>query len=252
MKNLVTLVALVVIAFCIHKFHNENVKEAAEKAAAEARADALRSIPKKVKPAPRQAVAISKMIEPWYLSLFSDLNRNKPEDLVPPLTIAKERVLDSKSMVEREKHPIYDMGVKVLSSMIDAAEERTKAIEAMMQAAANDKSSLDSENTISASKSFFAQSTMRRWEDEKRRRKVAIDQLFAQLRSAERVWNSTIGKDAVADSYDLAGLVPVLVSVDNKIVGGSSLEKGAYNQTRTMYPWRRTYYDQYSGTQYYR
>ena len=73
-----------------------------------------------------------------------------------------------------------------------------------------------------------------------------------QLRLAERQWNSTAGKDASTDSYDLSGLQPVMVTVDASVAVGSSLERGAYNQTRTMYPWRRTYYDRYSGQPYYR
>src|SRR5688572_27524818 len=137
MKNLVTVAAVGVLAFCIYKYKTDSAKEAPKTELEE------KLGPKKMKPGPKQAVAISTMIEPWYVNLFSELNLKKPEDLVPPLTIGKDQLVKSKPLVEPQKHQVYDLGITVLSRMIDTAEERTKALEAMVQAAANDKSSLD-------------------------------------------------------------------------------------------------------------
>jgi hypothetical protein len=257
MKNLVMLVALAVIGACIWTYHNDKVKEetARVKAVAVAEAQAeLRTAKeqfrkqKAAKPAPMQAVAISRMLERWYFVLFADLNQAAPEDLVPPLTVARERLLDSKALVEPGKQPIYDAAVNVLARMILVAEERTKALESLLASDADPRSTLDSKNTTVASRTFFASSATRKWDMTRKQAKPAVDQVFAQLRAGERAWNEKAGPDAPVDSYDLGSLAPVMV-VASGPQAANSLEKGAYGYSR---PWRRAYYNQYGGTYNYR
>jgi hypothetical protein len=267
MKNLVTLVALAVIGLCIWKYHSDQVKAASQRAKAETLAESKAEIrktkaeltkkfnseldqirAKAMKPAPMQAVAISRMLENWYTALFSNLNQSSPQDLVPPLTVARERLLDSKALVEPAKHGIYDAAVNLLNRMIAIAEERTNALETIATTEANPRSSLDSKHTVVASRTFFSTSALRRWDEVRKQTKPPLDQLFTSLRNLERAWNQKAGPDAPVDSYDLGSLAPVLVTAETP-VSTSSLQKGAYGQNR---PWRRGYYSRYGGIYTYR
>jgi hypothetical protein len=267
MKNLVMLVALAVIGACIWTYHSDKVKEETARAKAAAVAESQAELkktrddlrkkynaelektripvvqPPPVQPAPMQAVAISRMLEHWYFELFSDLNQATPADLVPPLTIARERLLDSKALVEPAKRPIYDAGVNVLSRMILVAEERTKALETLLSTEADPRTALDSKHTAVASRTFFASSATRKWDVTRKQAKPAIDQVFAQLRAGERAWNQKAGPDAAVDSYDLGSLTPVMIAPSGAQTS-NSLGKGAYGESR---PWRRPYYIRYNG-----
>jgi hypothetical protein len=247
MKNLATLVAIAVIAFCVYKYRTDKAGGAAKPALVEGAEDSEFQAGGKANPAPGQGVAIARALDPFYKRLFADLDRKKAEDLVPPLTVTRERLAAGKAAVEPAKHGVYDLGILLTARMIDTAEERTKALEAVLQAAANEKSSLDSKGTLAASKAFLAEATARRWEDEKRRRKVVIDQLMERLRAAETQWNAGLAEGAPTDNYDIARLDPVFVSVETKVVGASALDQSKHNQTRTMYPWRRAYYQKYGS-----
>jgi hypothetical protein len=267
MKNLVMLVALAVIGLCIWKYHSDSVKKAANlatvKAVEESRLELRKTKAdlkqkytselekiraKSMKPAPMQAVAISRMLEDWYTALFSNLNQTAPQDLVPPLTVARERLLDSKALVEPAKQPIYDTAVNLLNRMIAVAEERTRGLESLTSAEANPRGSLDSKQSVVGSRTFFANSAMRKWEETRKQTKPSVDQLYTALRNQERVWNQKAGPDAAVDSYDLGSLAPVLITAETP-ASSSSLNQGTYGQSR---PWRRTYYTRYSGAYNYR
>lgn len=247
MKQLVTLLAAVALGFLAYKHHTEQVRLAAEKAAAQAAAAARRSMQSKATPTPRPlalpAIAISRVVEPFYSSLFAPLDLAQPADLVPPLEITKERILDMQTHAEPEKGVVYNKGIALLNAMISLAEERTKTLEAVIKAAGT-KGTLDAPHSTSSSTAFFTQTTLKRWEDEKKRQKPALDQLFVLLRTAERDWNKRVGRTATVESYDLPGYTPVLITTDQPIsTTANPLERGAYDQRRAVRPWRDRYYD---------
>ncbi|MHA3771358.1 hypothetical protein ACXR0O_07465 [Verrucomicrobiota bacterium sgz303538] len=255
MKEIVTLFAVGALVFAGYKLHTDQVKSAADQAAAAARSEALRegSRKKTSKPGPLDAVALSRVIEPLYKDLISPLDQNHPADLVPQLQITRERILDIQAHAEGEKKSVYAQSVTLIETMIAFAEERTKALESLIRAAKG-KSSLDSPTATSSSSAFFAQTSIKRWEDEKSRRKPALDQLFAQLRNTEREWNKRVGKDAAVERYDLPDNTPVYVNIDAPVTAPNPLERRAYDQRRTgtysnTYSWRRAYYDRYGYPQ---
>lgn len=243
MKEIVTLLAVGALVFAGYKLHTDQVKSAADQAAAAARSEALQT--KTSKSGVLNAVALSRAIEPLYKDLISPLDQTHPADLVPQLQITRERILDVQAHAEEEKRSVYAQGVTLIDAMIACAEERTKALESLVRAAKG-KSSLDSPTATSSSSAFFAQTSIKRWEDEKSRRKPALDQLFTQLRNTEREWNKRVGKDARVERYDLPDNTPVYVNIDAPVTAPNPLERRAYDQRQTgIYSWRRAYYDRY-------
>ena len=229
MKQLLAFVVLIAAAAWAYHMHRSTVKVPAPVAT----------------PSPR-AVAISRKLEPSYQALFSDLNRDSPADLVPPLEITRERILDKKTHVEPQKQPVYDAAAALVSAMIIVGEERTKALQELLKATAQSKASLETATTANRSSAFFAQGITRRWDDERKRRKPAVDQLFARLRDAERGWNQHVPPNARADSFDSVNVAQVDVTIDPATTEPrNALERGAYDQRRVVYPWRRSYYDRY-------
>jgi hypothetical protein len=250
MRHVLALTLLALAAFVLYRVHEERVRTVAEEVAAKAKAQALRSIKPAppAEPPPRGAVAISRVVEPHYAELFADLNQQQPTDLVPPLEITKERILDKKTHVEAAKQPVYTLGISVLDAMIAVGEERTRSTHALLQAAARGPGTLDAPRGSGFnSGSLFVQGVMKRWEEERRRRKVVVDQLLDRLRTAERDWNRQAGEHAPVDEYDLPAANPVLITAQ-PTTGQSQLERDAYDQRRVMYPWRRSYYDQYRSS----
>ena len=238
MKQLLVLLAIGCLAVGAYKIHSDRVKDAAELAAIEARAAQPRG----------QAVGLTKVIEPFYNELFSDLNQNDPADLVPPLETVRERILDKQTHAEAEKQPIYDLAIRLLTAMAAVGEERTKTLQSLLQAAQT-KASLEGQNSMTRSGAFFAQSVAKRWDDERRRRKPPLDQMFAQLRSAEREWNKRLGEDAKVENYKVPRRAPVYITAD-QVAPANPLDRNAYNQQRVVYPWRATYYSQYGYPTY--
>jgi hypothetical protein len=190
-------------------------------------------------------VAISAILEPWATKLWAKLETAKPEDLVPPFTVARERLVVAKTRVEPAKQPIYDQAIATLGAMIKAGEERTKVLEIQLQASKNAKGSLDSKNTAVGSKEFFAQTSQRRWEEAANQLRPQIAQGIAALRSAEQAWNAKLPPTAPVDSYDIDRLDKALITIDAKAVSTSSLDRAKFNETRTLYPWRSAYYQKY-------
>lgn len=237
MKQLVTLLAVAALGFLAYRHYTEQVRLAAEKAAAEARRSML---------PPR---ALSRVVEPFYGSLFAPLNLAQPADLVPPLEITKERILDMQTHAEPEKSIVYDKGIALLNGMISLAEERTKTLEAVLKAAGT-KGTLDAPHSTSSSTAFFTQSPLKRWEAEKRRQRPVLDQLFVRLRTAERDWSKRSGRPGMVESYDLPEYTPVLITVDQPVSATANpLARGAYDQRRAVRPGRERDYDAYGYPQ---
>jgi hypothetical protein len=76
-----------------------------------------------------------------------------------------------------------------------------------------------------------------------------VDQLFVQVRTAERDWNKHAGKNATVERYDLPPKTPVYVTLDQAPTAANPLEQRAYDQRRAVSPWRQTYYDRYGYPQ---
>jgi hypothetical protein len=248
MKNFLAILVVIAAAFALYYYHNQQVETAALEAAARARRDALNSIPRRTpEPAPPpivHAVAVSRGLESLYNEVFADLNRQQPVDLVPPLQMTREHILDAKVRADPGMQSVYDLGEKVTASMVDVAEERTKALQSLLEATVRPQAALDGKNATTTTNGFFAQTATRRWDDERRRRKANVDALMAALRNAERNWNQRLPADAPADSYDAPPHQQVLITVE-AAPRSNPLEREAYNQRRATYPWRTVYYDQY-------
>lgn len=249
MKELLAVVAVALSVLVIYTVHQDRVREAAKDAAVEAdaraRSEALKW--KRPTPPPKRptAVAISRVLEPKLLDLFSPLDQENAVDLVPPLQITKERILDKRQHVEAAKYTVYDSAVRAIDLMLAAAEERTGTLDAILRIAARAPSPLDGRNSGTSSNTFFLQTTVKRWESAKAPRKAAIDQAFGQLRSAEREWNKVVGESAQVEDYDVAALPPVIMKVEQPIAGSNPLERTAYDR-RASFTWRRSYYNQYN------
>jgi hypothetical protein len=258
MKQLLVFLAVGCLAVGVYKIHNDRVKAAAEIAAIEARSKAVAEAQAKAAKEAKarrdaeaaqrskvllEAVGLSRVIEPLYTELFSDLNQSQPADLVPPLEVTRERILDKKTHVEAEKQPAYDAAIRLLTAMAAVGEERTKTLQAMLQAA-QAKASLEGTNSMTRSGAFFAQGVVKRWDEERKRRKPALDQIFAQLRNAEREWNKRAGEHALVENYDLPALAPLYITTE-QVAASNPLDRRAYDQRRVIYPWRTIYYDRY-------
>lgn len=257
MREILAVLAVVLGILVIYTVHQDRVKKAADEAqaAAEAQALARSNALKRTTPTPAPdrptAVRISRLIESQMVDLIGPLDQRNPVDLVPPLQILKERVIDKKLHADKRKLPVYDQAVKTLDVMISIADERTTALDNVLRVAARPASTLDSGNSITSSNGFFLEGAIKRWESNRAQRKAVLDQAMAQLRTAERDWNKIAGENAFPEDYDFGSLPPVLVKVEAAEARPNPLERGAYNQRRQTFTWRRAYYDQYNpGSMY--
>ena len=191
-------------------------------------------------------VAVSGLIEPFYAELFSELNRDNPVDVVPSLTIVRERILDKQSGREADRQAVYSLAVKLIDGMIDAGEERTQALETLLRLAAQPRAALESDRTAS-SKQLFLDTQTRRSMESLKRRKPPLDPLFTQLRTAENNWNSRLSKSALTEQLGLSGLPPAIVTLDEGLTRQNPLEQKAYDQHRVTNSSRQRYYEQYGS-----
>lgn len=218
----------------------------------------LANLPAPATPTPRPkttpkpvvySIAVSRVIEPIYFDLFSDLNKDAPYDLVPKITVARERILDKESEAAADKKSVYTLAVKLLDGMVAAGDDRTEALEVLLKTAAQPRAALETERTVNSSNQHFLASQLRRGTEGLKKRKPALDALFAQLRNAERDWNSRLPKNALPENYDMGNVPSALISVEAD-ARQNPLEQKAYDQRRSVYPWRRAYYDQYGYPRY--
>src|SRR5436190_349589 len=145
MKQVFALSLIIIVAVATYKIHQNRVDTAAAEAAALARQDAQDDLAKarareealrtrlNTTPPPRtlHAVNVARLLEPLYLEAFSELNTKSPADLVIPLQVTRERILDSKGRVDKDEQPIYEAASDFVAAMADIAEERTKMLESM-------------------------------------------------------------------------------------------------------------------------
>jgi hypothetical protein len=125
--------------------------------------------------------------------------------------------------------------------MMEIAEERTAALHAMLRAQ-KAKGALDANTGLTSTREFFAQGAARRWEEQKRSLKARADQVYAQLRNAERDWNVGATPGAPSDSFERPGIPPVYDTSEPETEARNALERGAYNYKR-RYIWRTSYYN---------
>ena len=176
----------------------------------------------------KQAVAPSHVIEPFYGELFGPLSAVQPSDLVPPLKLLKERILAKQASAEPEKRALYDKTIALLNGMIPLAQERTKALEAVVKGAKT-KASLDSPYAPTSTTAFFARTTSQQWEQLKARQKPILDQMLIQLRTAENELNKRVGPKAEVEGYNLPEYTPVAVTVGTPASGGASAQRSSSN-----------------------
>lgn len=239
-NGLLVIVCLGLLALCGYKVYQDRLER-----------ERLANMPPPPKPRPatpapprEQTITVSRVIEPLYVDLFSDLNKDNPVDLVPQMTIARERILDKQAAAAKDKQAVYDLGTKLLDGMISAAEERTQALEALLKAASQPRAALDGGQSMTSSHQHFVAAHLRRGTESLKRRKNPLDTHFAQLRTAEREWNTRLPKNSPQEAYDMANIPPAIITVDVE-ARQNPLEQKAYDQRRAVYPWRRIYYDQY-------
>lgn len=239
-NGIIAVVCVTLLGLCGYKVYQDHLER-----------ERLAKLPPPSTPRPKAtpkpvvySIAVSRLIEPIYFDLFSELNKDDPYDLVPKMTIARERILDKEAEAEQSKKPVYTIAAKLLDGMIPAGEERTEALEVLLKTAAQPRASLETDRTVSSSNQHFFASQLRRVTESLRKRKPALDTLFSQLRNAEREWNTRLPKDAVPEIYDVGNIPSALITVEAQ-ARQNPLEQKAYDQKRAVYPWRRTYYDQY-------
>jgi hypothetical protein len=172
------------------------------------------------------------------------LNREQPVDLTPPLQMTREHILDAKVRAEAGMQPVYELGSRVAGALADAAEERTKALQSLLEASVRPAAALDGKNSATTTNAFFAQAAPKRWDEERRRRKPSVDTLMAALRDAERKWNQHLPTGCSGGQLRSATL-PAAAHHRRPVVRSNPLERNSYDQKRAVYPWRSTYYDQY-------
>jgi hypothetical protein len=192
MKNLLALVAIVLSVLVIYTVHQDRVRKAAAEADALARSEAFKwkRPPQSDRPS---AVGISRLIEPTLLELFGPLDEEFPADLVPPLQIVKERILDKRQHAIAAKQSVYDQAIRTLDLMIAAAEERTGVLDAVLRINARPASPLDAPNTGTNSKTFFLQTTVKRWDAAKGQRSSARRSASGtSLSGKKRRWKPTV------------------------------------------------------------
>ncbi|HEX5176209.1 MAG TPA: hypothetical protein VFV83_04220 [Chthoniobacteraceae bacterium] len=244
MKSLLAFVLIIGIAFVTFKVHQDRVDAAAERAAVDAAERTRAELMRKPKAAPKtpgiHVVSLSRRLEPHYFEVFSPINLTSPADLVIPLELTRERILDEMTRVAPGERPLYQSAADFVANLMDAAEERTKAIQAGMIARSKG-GALDSKTSPNTTGSFFAQGATRRWEEQKKQLKQRADQVLARLRNAEREWNAQAPENASVDSFDPPEIAAVYVTAETE-VRSNPLERGTYNDRRMLYPWRRAYY----------
>ncbi len=252
MKELYQVILVLVAGGMGLVLHDHYSKEAANRARLEARAEAQAEAAaaaeaQQAKASALRKVEISRNLEKSYTDLLADLNQANPVDLVPTLSVIRERLRDKRIQVEAARQPIYDAGDALLVAMIDTGEERTSALQSLLQAAER-KNVLEKQGSLTSTAAFFAQGAVKKWADERSRRKPGLDQLMGQLRQMEREWNQRTTAASGVDSFDSPNIPAARITVD-ATVSANSLERGAYNQDR---PWRRYYYDSTGYRYYYR
>lgn len=182
----------------------------------------------------------SRAIEPLYTALFSDLNKDNPVNLVPQIKAIRERILDHRATAA-EGHGAYDLAAKLLEGMVVAGEERTQALESLLKTAAQPRGRLDSKHSTTSTNDHFLAIQVQRRTESLRRRKPALDSLFAQLRTAEREGNAKVPQIPLSESHGTEAIAPALVKVAAQ-TRNNPLERKAYDR-RTVSPWRRAYND---------
>ncbi|HET6409879.1 MAG TPA: hypothetical protein VFG14_18460 [Chthoniobacteraceae bacterium] len=235
-NGFLTIVCVGILALCGYKlYHDKQEKDR----------QSNQPVPiKSARKVPETMITVSQLIEPHYVELFSDLNRNNPVDLVPLLTISKERILDFRARSNEPKQAVFDHAAKLLDGMIVAAEERTQALESVLKTAARSRSTLDAPQATVTSNDLFLGTQTKRLVESLQRKKPALDTQFAALRTAEREWNSKLPPHAWADKYNIPNWPSAIITVEAD-ARNNPLEKKAYDQRRSVYSWRQDYYDRY-------
>jgi hypothetical protein len=224
MKQLLAVAVIALSAIIIHRVYQDRLREQAPKAPANT-----------TKP-----ILVSEKLEPTYADLVGEVSSDRPYDLVPPIHVMKERIEDKKAKSTGAAVALYGKAVELATAMEDVAEERTRVLTSMVNHVSRGQGPLDSPQG-SKTGEFFAQSVKSRWDAELRRRKPALEQLFASLRSQEREWNKAANNRLQSEDSDIPTFVPPTITA-NPSVNANPLEKGAYGRN---YPWRRRYYEQY-------
>jgi hypothetical protein len=246
-NGILTIVCLGILALCGYKLYQDHLeRERLAELSRIAKSTPRPATPRATPPPPKPieyAITASRQIEPYYIQLFADLDRNNPIDLVPPITIVRERVLDKHATASKEKQVVYEFATKLLDGMTAAAEERTQALESLLKTAAQPRTALDASRNTGTSNQIFLEAQTKRLREALMRRKPAVDNLFAQLRNAERQWNIRLPNDSPLEMYDIGAFAPAIITADVE-TRSNPLEQRAYDR-RTIYPWRRSYYEQY-------
>lgn len=176
---------------------------------------------------PERPIGLSAVFETYYQRLFSEVKIDDPADLVPPLTLARERLLDKSTKVDAQKKAVYDLGIKLLDNMKVVAEERTQSLIGLLKTAARPASSLETTKSTGSTNEHFLNLQLQRANDGLKRKKPALDAMFTQLKTAERAWNTRFPEGTRAENYNFKGLFSPLITKE------------------AGYPWRTNYYQRY-------
>jgi hypothetical protein len=248
MMKWIALIIVAVIGLFAYRSHMEHVREAQDREAdriafekldrerrAQREADALK--------ARRPSLAISKLIEPFFMTVTAPLDTQKPFDYVPQLEITKQRILDRQPGTEPERAAVYDRAGAVFDGLIALADERTKYLEELLRNKAK-TSPFDQPGKTNTSAEFFNRGVLKHWDEAVARYKPTISQRLDALRAAERSWNAKLGQWPSEELYEPASVDPVLIAVDGSSATNGLGNTPANNNGTVTRPWRQSYYNQ--------
>jgi hypothetical protein len=175
------------------------------------------------------AIAVTRVIEPIYADLFSELNVHNPIDLIPRMTATRELILDKQSGANVNKRTVYGTAIKLLDGMIVAGEERAVALEALLKTSKQPRA-LETQRTMTSAGQVFVDAQKRRSMDALMLRKQGLDKLLVQVRREERDWNAGLPKNLLPEQYDLSHVPRSFVRVDAPMANQNSLDQKSYNQ----------------------
>jgi len=175
------------------------------------------------------AIAVTQVIEPAYVELFSEINVNQAWDMAARMTDIRKLIVDKQTKASMEKRQVYASALKLVDGMIDVGEVRTAALESLLKTTKQPRL-LETKRTSSSAAQVFIDSQKRRSMDALMARKPGLDKLLAQVQAEERKWNAKLPKSLLPEFYDPSKLSRTRVGVDITFASQNPLEQKSYDR----------------------
>jgi hypothetical protein len=175
------------------------------------------------------AIAVTQVIEPAYVELFSEININQAWDMVPRMTDIRKLIVDKQAKASVEKRQVYASALKLVDGMIDVGEVRTAALESLLKTTKQPRA-LETKRTSTSAAQLFIDAQKRRSMEALMVRKPGLDKLFAQVQDEERKWNANLPKSRLPEFYDPSKLSRTRLGVDVTFASQNPLEQKSYDR----------------------